>query len=192
MIVFIDNYDSFSYNLVRYFEELNQDIVVFENDKVTIEMIEAINPLAIIISPGPKTPQESGVCLDVIEYFGKRIPILGICLGHQAIGHVHGAKIIKGKYPIHGKVSEVIHYGDKLFADIPSEFKVTRYHSLIIDSENKNFEVISRSKDGVIMAIKVKNQITYGVQFHPEAYLTEYGHQILTNFLKLSGVKVND
>ncbi len=185
MIAFIDNYDSFSYNLVRYFTELNVNIVVFKNDEITINELVALKPKAIILSPGPKTPTESGVCLDIVRELGGKVPLLGICLGHQVIGHVNGANIIKAPIPVHGKTSMISHNNDNLFIDIPNQFKVTRYHSLIIEQDNDNLEVLATTNDGIIMAIKVKNQLTYGVQFHPEAYLTEYGKQLLHNFLIL-------
>ncbi len=185
MIAFIDNYDSFSYNLVRYFTELNANIVVFKNDEITINELIDLKPEAIILSPGPKTPTESGVCLDVVNQLGGKIPILGICLGHQVIGHINGANIIKAPTPVHGKTDLIKHNCDYLFKHIPSEFNVTRYHSLIIEQANENMEVLATTSDDIIMAIKVKNQLTYGVQFHPEAYLTEYGKQLLNNFLIL-------
>lgn len=183
MIAFIDNYDSFSYNLVRYFTELSANIVVFKNDEITINELIALKPEAIILSPGPKTPTESGVCLDIVKQLAGKIPILGICLGHQVIGYINQANIIKAPIPVHGKTSMIKHNNDCLFKGIPSEFKVTRYHSLIIEQANDNLEVLASTNDGIIMAIKVKNQLTYGVQFHPEAYLTEYGKQLLRNFL---------
>ncbi len=188
MLVFIDNYDSFSYNLVRYFEELNQEIIVFKNDKVTIEELLAIDIQAIIISPGPKRPTDSGVCLEIMKEFSGKIPILGICLGHQIIAHHHGCNVTVAPEPVHGKLSPIIHNGDRLFNDIPPKFLVTRYHSLVVENTNKQIQVIAKTQDDLIMAIKVQGEKTYGVQFHPEAYLTEYGHQLLANFLKESGV----
>ncbi len=185
MIAFIDNYDSFSYNLVRYFTELNVNIVVFKNDGIEVDELIALKPKAIILSPGPKTPTESGVCLDIVRELGGKVPILGICLGHQVIGHVNNANIIKAPVPVHGKTAMISHNNDNLFIDIPNQFKVTRYHSLIIEQGNDNLDVLATTNDGIIMAIKVKNQLTYGVQFHPEAYLTEYGKQLLHNFLIL-------
>ncbi len=188
MLVFIDNYDSFSYNLVRYFEELNQKIIVFKNDRVTVQELLQIDMQAIIISPGPKTPTDSGVCLEIMKAFSGRIPILGICLGHQIIAHHHGCSVQVAPEPVHGKIATITHNEDPIFNKIPSKFKVTRYHSLVVKSGNEQVQVIAKTKDNLIMAIKVKGEKTYGLQFHPEAYLTEYGHQLLANFLKESGV----
>jgi para-aminobenzoate synthetase component 2 len=181
----IDNYDSFVYNLVRYFEELDEKVIVFRNDKLTIEDIEKMDIQGIIISPGPKNPRESGVCLQVIERFKGIIPILGICLGHQAIGYAFGGKIIKGKEPIHGKVFKVYHKGEGVFKEIKNPINATRYHSLIIEKETLPTCLIitAESSDGVIMGIKHKEYFIEGVQFHPEAELTEYGHDLLKNYI---------
>lgn len=188
MFLMIDNYDSFVYNLVRYLEELKEDVKVFRNDKITLQEIEKINPEGIIISPGPKNPKEAGLCLDIIDEFKGKIPILGICLGHQTIGHYFGGKIIKGKEPIHGKVSEVIHDGKGVFKGIKNSVKVTRYHSLIVDENTLPEELIAtaKTKDGVIMGLRHKEYCIEGVQFHPEAELTECGHDMLENFIKMA------
>jgi glutamine amidotransferase of anthranilate synthase or aminodeoxychorismate synthase len=182
----IDNYDSFVYNLVRYLEELKEDVEVCRNDKLTLEDVEKMQPEGIIISPGPKSPEQSGICVDVIKNFSGRIPILGICLGHQSIGYAFGANIIKGKEPIHGKVFEVYHKSTGVFKEIKNPVKVTRYHSLIIEKETlpKCLTVTSETSDGVIMGVRHKEYLVEGVQFHPEAELTEYGHEMLKNFLK--------
>jgi para-aminobenzoate synthetase component 2 len=186
MFLMIDNYDSFVYNLVRYLEELQEDVKVFRNDKLTLEDIENMKPQGIIISPGPKSPENSGICVDVIKKFAGEIPILGICLGHQSIGYAFGGNIVKGKEPVHGKVFSVHHKGIGIFKGIKNPFKVTRYHSLIIEKESlpECLEITSESSDGVIMGIKHKKFLIEGVQFHPEAELTEFGHEILKNFLE--------
>lgn len=186
MFLMIDNYDSFVYNLVRYLEELEEDVKVCRNDKLTLEDIEKMQPEGIIISPGPKSPEQSGICVDVIRRFSGKIPILGICLGHQSIGHAFGANIIKGREPVHGKVFEVYHKSTGVFKKIKNPVKVTRYHSLIVEKETfpECLAVTSETSDGVIMGVRHKEHLVEGVQFHPEAELTECGHEMLKNFLE--------
>nr|YP_009402627.1 anthranilate synthase component 2 [Compsopogon caeruleus]ARX95986.1 anthranilate synthase component 2 [Compsopogon caeruleus] len=188
MILLIDNYDSFTYNLVQYIGEKNYPIVVYRNDKINIEEIYRINPDKIIISPGPGRPEKSGICLDIIKEFGEFIPILGVCLGHQAIGCFYGSEVIKVNKLMHGKTSNIYHNGDVLFKGVPSPFIATRYHSLIINSINMSsyLSVIAWTNDNIIMGCKhrVYHKV-YGIQFHPESILTEYGRAILSNFLKL-------
>lgn len=185
MFLMIDNYDSFVYNLVRYMYELGEDVVVRRNDKLTIEEISKLNPEGIIISPGPKKPEDAGISIEVVRKFAGKIPLLGICLGHQVIGHVYGAKIIKGVKPMHGKVSKIYHNEQGLYKNIAMPFNATRYHSLIIDSKclPKVFQITSQTEDGIIMGIAHKEMFIEGVQFHPEAELTEYGHELLRNFI---------
>ena len=185
MLLMIDNYDSFVYNLVRYFEEIGEQVEVIRNDKIIMNDIDVNKYLGIIISPGPKNPKEAGLSLDIIDKFKGKIPILGICLGHQCIGHYFGSEIIKGEKPMHGKISEVTHNNNGLFNNVKSPVKVTRYHSLIVDKETlpKELEITAESLDNVIMGIKHKKLPIYGVQFHPEAELTEEGHKILENFI---------
>jgi para-aminobenzoate synthetase component 2 len=185
MFLMIDNYDSFVYNLVRYFEELGEEILVYRNDKISLEDIARIKPEGIIISPGPKSPEHAGICMKIVENFKESIPILGICLGHQTIGKVFGGKIIQGAEPVHGKVFEIVHSGKYMFKNIESPMKVTRYHSLVIERESlpEVLEITSETEDGVIMGIRHKYYHIEGVQFHPEAELTEYGHEILKNFI---------
>jgi len=185
MILMIDNYDSFVYNLVHYFEELGENIKVYRNDAITIDHIKVLNPSGIIISPGPKDPTDIGISEDIIREFADKIPILGVCLGHQAIAHVYGANIIKGHRPMHGKISPLTHSNQGIFKNIPSPMNVTRYHSLVIDPKtlSKDFIVTATSDDGAIMGIKHKTLLLEGVQFHPEAVLTEYGHELLANFV---------
>jgi para-aminobenzoate synthetase component 2 len=181
----IDNYDSFVYNLVRYFEEIGEEVEVVRNDKINMHMIDESRYLGIIISPGPKNPKEAGLCLNIIDKFKGKVPILGICLGHQCIGHYFGGEIVKGQTPMHGKISEVIHNDKGIFSNIKNPLNVTRYHSLIIDKESlpEELEVIAETSDKVIMGIKHKTLPIYGVQFHPEAELTEEGHKLLENFV---------
>jgi len=185
MLLMVDNYDSFVYNLVRYFEEIGEQVEVIRNDKINMNAIDVNKYLGIIISPGPKNPKEAGLSLDIIDKFKEKIPILGICLGHQCIGHYFGSEIIKGEKPMHGKISEVIHNNNGLFNNVKSPVKVTRYHSLIVNKETmpKELEITAESLDNVIMGLKHKKLPIYGVQFHPEAELTEEGHKILENFI---------
>lgn len=187
MIVLIDNYDSFTYNLVQYFGELGQEVRVFRNDAITIEEIEALAPAHLVISPGPCTPNEAGISLEAIRYFAGRLPILGVCLGHQAIGQVFGGKVVRAKTLMHGKVSLLTHDGSGMFAGIEQETPVTRYHSLVV--ERKSFPdalTMTAEADGEIMALRHKELPIVGVQFHPEAILTRDGKQMLKNFLELT------
>ncbi|WOO88079.1 aminodeoxychorismate/anthranilate synthase component II [Mollicutes bacterium LVI A0039] len=186
MILMIDNYDSFTYNLVRYFEQLNEQVLTVQNDQITIAEIEAINPAAIVLSPGPKRPEDAKICLEVVKTFANVIPIFGVCLGHQVIGLINGASVIKAPIPIHGKEDFVYLNGrNRLVEGIPDTFKVTRYHSLHVVA-NDNIEVIGQTNDGIVMISKVKDQCVYSVQYHPESFLTEYGTEILANFLKIA------
>ena len=189
MILMIDNYDSFTYNIVQYCLELGADLKVIRNDELSLEQIIALNPSKIIISPGPATPNESGVCLEVIEYFAGKKPIFGICLGHQAIAQVFGAKVVRAKNMMHGKTSKIEDLEDtKIFDTLPKEFTQTRYHSLIVQKDNLPEDIIVTSKsmdDGEIMSLEIKGKNIYGVQFHPESIMSEYGHKIIDNFLKI-------
>ena len=190
MFLLIDNYDSFTYNIVHYLAEIDIEVTVKRNDQISITQIDKLAPQAIFISPGPCTPNEAGICLDIIKNFAHKYPIFGICLGHQAIAQSFGAKIIKGSEPVHGKISEIEHYNQDnkptLFNNIPSPFKATRYHSLIIDPKSliKDFFISAKTKDNVIMAIEHKLLPIAGVQFHPESIGTEYGKIIFKNFIK--------
>lgn len=185
MFLMIDNYDSFVYNLVHYFLELGEQIEIYRNDALTIEKIYELNPEGIIISPGPKDPSETGICEEVIRTFATQIPIFGVCLGHQAIAYVHGADVVKGARPMHGKISEATHNGQGIFSGIPSPVKVTRYHSLVVDPAtlSDDFIISATSEDGAIMGIKHRTLLLEGVQFHPEAVLTEYGHDMIKNYV---------
>ena len=185
MLLMIDNYDSFTYNLVQYFGELGQEVKTFRNDQITIEEIEKLDPKYIVISPGPCTPKESGISMQVIDSFKENKPILGVCLGHQAIGAVFGANIIKAKELMHGKTSEIQHDGNFLFEGMPDNFTATRYHSLVIEEKtlSKDFIVNARTVDGSIMGIQHCKLNVSGVQFHPESIMTEDGKKLLSNFL---------
>ncbi len=187
MILMIDNYDSFTFNLVQYLGELGEDIRVYRNDKITVDKIEGMAPDHIVISPGPCTPNEAGVSLEVIEKLGAKIPILGVCLGHQSIGQAYGGKVIRAENLMHGKTSTIHHDGKSLFANIPSPFTATRYHSLIVEKESLPdcFEVSAWTDQGEIMGIRHKEHPVEGVQFHPESILTEHGREMLGNFLKM-------
>lgn len=187
MIIIIDNYDSFTYNLVQYLGELGEIPSVYRNDKITISEIEKLNPSHIVISPGPCTPDEAGISMEVVKYFAGKIPVLGVCLGHQAIGQVFGGKIIRASEPVHGKVDLVYHDGKTIFKDVENPFTATRYHSLIIERESlpSFFEISAETKDGIVMGIRHKDFKVEGVQFHPESILTTEGKKILKNFLAL-------
>ncbi len=189
MLLMIDNYDSFTYNLVQYFGELGEEVIVFRNDRITIPEIEKIKPDRIVISPGPCTPKEAGISIEVIKYFKDKVPILGVCLGHQAIGAAFGGRIVRAKNLMHGKTSMIFHDGKTIFEGIPSPFEATRYHSLVIEKETLPEELIitAWTEDGEIMGVRHKRYIIEGVQFHPESILTKHGHDILKNFLKLRG-----
>ena len=185
MLLMIDNYDSFTYNLVQYFGELGQEVKTFRNDQITIEEIKKLDPKYIVISPGPCTPKESGISMQVIDSFKEKKPILGVCLGHQAIGAVFGANIIKAKELMHGKTSEIQHDGNFLFEDMPDNFTATRYHSLVIEEKtlSEDFFINARTVDGSIMGIQHCKLNVSGVQFHPESIMTEDGKKLLSNFL---------
>ncbi len=191
MILLIDNYDSFTYNLVHYVEELGHNVQVYRNDKISLKKIAKLNPKKIIISPGPCTPNEAGICLDLVKRFYDKMPILGVCLGHQSIGQAFGAKIIKASKIMHGKTSKVSNLGSKIFKGLPKSFEATRYHSLVIKNGTlpKNFRVISETidnKKNVIMGIEHENYPCYGVQFHPESIASvPFGKKIMKNFLNL-------
>lgn len=185
MILMIDNYDSFVYNLVQYFKVLYEDVVVYRNDAISIEQIKDLDPDMIVLSPGPCTPNESGICLDILNELSD-YKILGICLGFQAMAQVYGGKIIKAPEPVHGKVFPITHTDKGLFQSLNNPLNVTRYHSLMLDTENipSCFDVTAQTEDGIIMGIEHKTLDMYGVQFHPEAILTEQGYELLNNFIK--------
>ena len=186
MIVIIDNYDSFVYNLAQYIGELGEEPIVYRNDRITLKEIESLAPTHIIISPGPGTPLDAGISNNVVGYFGGKIPILGVCLGHQCIGYAYGGLITRTT-PVHGKSSLIYHDGKTIFSSLPNPFEAGRYHSLIIEPETlpSCLEVSARTDTGIIMGIRHKEYVVEGVQFHPESILTPLGHDLLRNFLEL-------
>ena len=191
MLILIDNYDSFTYNLVHYLGELGAESVVIRNDKVSAQEVLALKPQAIVLSPGPCTPNEAGVCLDLIKAAGPTIPLLGVCLGHQAIGQAYGGKVIRAPSPMHGKLSTISNTGQGIFAGLPKQFQITRYHSLIVERSSLPdcLEVTAETDDGLIMGLQHKSHPVHGVQFHPESIASEQGHALLANFLSLAGFK---
>lgn len=187
MVLVIDNYDSFTYNLVQYLGELNVELQVHRNDQITIDQARALKPDRILVSPGPCSPNESGLSNEIIRAFGKEIPVFGVCLGHQCIGHTFGAKVVVNYRMMHGKTSPIHHNGKDLFEGMPNPFNATRYHSLVIqrDTVPDFLEITAETDEGEIMGIRHKELPIWGVQFHPESILTENGMQIMKNFLKL-------
>jgi anthranilate synthase component 2 len=191
MLIIIDNYDSFTYNLVQFLGELyTGEIKVFRNDKISVAEIGALGPAAIVISPGPCTPKEAGISVETIKKLGARVPILGVCLGHQSIGYAFGGSVIRAPYLMHGKVSHIHHDGKNLYAGMANPFTATRYHSLIIERSTcpKCLDITSTTDDGLIMGVQHKELPIYGVQYHPESILTEGGKALLANFLRLAKV----
>jgi anthranilate synthase/aminodeoxychorismate synthase-like glutamine amidotransferase len=186
MVIVIDNYDSFVYNLAQYLGELGWRPAVYRNDEVTLEEIKIARPSHIIISPGPCTPLEAGISNDVVRYFGGKIPILGVCLGHQCIGYVYGGAVIRADVPTHGKSSLVYHDGRTIYAGLPNPFEGGRYHSLVVGEDNwpPVLEKAATTSDGVVMGIRHRDFVVEGVQFHPESIMTDVGHAVLTNFLR--------
>ena len=185
MLLMIDNYDSFTYNLVQYFGELGEEVTVFRNDEITPDEISRLNPARIVISPGPCTPSKAGISIPLIERYGGRIPILGVCLGHQSVGQAFGGKIVHAKQLMHGKTSPIFHKGVGMFRGLPNPFTATRYHSLVIERESLPdcLEITAWTEDGEIMGVRHKTLAVEGLQFHPESILTEHGHKLLENFL---------
>ena len=192
MLILIDNYDSFTYNLVHYLGELGAESVVIRNDKISAEEVMAKKPQAIVLSPGPCTPNEAGVCLDLIKKAGPTIPLLGVCLGHQSIGQSYGGKVIRAAQPMHGKLSTISNTGKGVFKGLPYKFEITRYHSLIVERSTLPdcLEITAETADGIIMGLQHKTHPVHGVQFHPESIASEQGHALLANFLALAGFKV--
>lgn len=188
MYILIDNYDSFTYNLYHYLEELGADVEVRRNDQITVDDVLAKAPEGIIISPGPCTPDDAGICLELIRKAAGKIPLFGVCLGHQSIGQVFGGKVIRAPHVMHGKTSMISHSGSGVFANLPSPYEATRYHSLIVERESLPdcLEITSETKDGMIMGLSHKEYPIHGVQFHPESIASEHGHAVLKNFLDLS------
>ena len=187
MVLVLDNYDSFTFNLVQYLGELKADVLVHRNDEVTLEQIEADKPERILVSPGPCTPREAGLSIDVIKHFAGKLPIMGVCLGHQCIGQAYGGEVVVNYRMMHGKTSPVNHDGRDLFKDIPSPYVTTRYHSLVVKRESLPdcLEVTAETEEGEIMGLRHRELPIWGVQFHPESILTDHGRVLLRNFLKL-------
>jgi anthranilate synthase component 2 len=194
MYLLIDNYDSFTYNLWHFLGELGAEVVVHRNDKITVDAALAMKPRGIILSPGPCTPNEAGICLGLIDKAAGKVPIFGVCLGHQAIGQSFQGRVVRAPVPMHGKVSEIAHTGHAMFAGVPRRFKATRYHSLIVERATcpPQLEITATTDDGLIMAVAHKSEPIYGVQFHPESIASQYGHHILRNFLVSTGLKARD
>jgi anthranilate synthase/aminodeoxychorismate synthase-like glutamine amidotransferase len=187
MLLILDNYDSFTYNLVQYFGELGAEMKIFRNDVLSVEDVKAMKPERICISPGPCTPNDAGISLDLIKAMGETTPILGVCLGHQAIGQVYGGDVVRADRLMHGKTSPIVHEGHSVFAGMPSPFEATRYHSLIVkrDTLPNELEITAWTEEGEIMGLKHKQFPVHGVQFHPESILTQDGKRLLENFLKM-------
>lgn len=186
MLVMIDNYDSFTYNLVQYFLELGAEVRVFRNDEITVDQLVALGAKRIVISPGPGRPESAGISEDVVRQLAGKVPLLGVCLGHQAIGQVYGGKVVHAPTLVHGKTSPILHDGTGLFRGIPSPYNATRYHSLIVDRATlpEILEVTATTSDGLIMGLRHRELNVQGIQFHPESILTEYGKELLRNFLE--------
>ena len=193
MIVLVDNYDSFTFNLVHYLGGLGADVAVHRNDKIAVADVLAAEPEAIVLSPGPCTPNEAGICLDLIEQASPTVPILGVCLGHQSIGQAFGGKVVRAPKPMHGKISRIKHQDKSVFHGLPSGFEATRYHSLTVerDSWPKDLEITAETEDGIVMGLQHKTLPLAGVQFHPESIATEHGHKLLANFLRGAGCNLS-
>lgn len=193
MILMIDNYDSFTYNLVHYLGELGEKVLIFRNDKITIEEVGKLNPDVVVVSPGPCTPKEAGISVDLIKEFAGRIPILGVCLGHQSIGYAFGGNIVRAQRLLHGKTSQIYHDGKGVYEDVPNPFDATRYHSLLIEKESLPdiLKVTAWTDEGEIMGVRHKEHLIEGVQFHPESILTKHGKDILRNFMKIANNRAN-
>lgn len=192
MLLVLDNYDSFTYNLVQYLQVLHRDVAVYRNDVVSVDEVKKMSPDAIVISPGPCTPHEAGISVDLIRALGPTVPTLGVCLGHQSIGAAFGGQVVRAPVLMHGKTSPISHNGLRLFADLPNPFDATRYHSLIVDRDGlpEELEVTAESPDGLIMGMQHRSHPIYGVQFHPESILTAAGPALLRNFLQLAQIPV--
>jgi len=193
MLTLIDNYDSFTYNLVHYLGELGALCRVYRNDQITVAKVLAEKPKAVVLSPGPATPNEAGICLDLVAKAGAAVPILGVCLGHQAIGQVYGGKVLRAPKAMHGKLSTVRNRGLGIFEGLPSNFQATRYHSLIVERANLPdcLEITAETDDGIIMGLRHRTHPVHGVQFHPESIASEQGHALLANFLGFAGIARN-
>ena len=192
MLLVLDNYDSFTYNLVQYLQVLHADVTVYRNDVVSVDDVKAMSPDAIVVSPGPCTPHEAGISVELIRALGPTVPTLGVCLGHQSIGAAFGGQVVRAPVLMHGKTSPISHDGRRLFADLPNPFDATRYHSLIVAREGlpDDLDITAQSPDGLIMGMQHRTHPIYGVQFHPESILTTAGPALLRNFLRLAEIPV--
>jgi anthranilate synthase component 2 len=190
MLVLIDNYDSFTYNLVHFLGELGAACRVFRNDQITVAEVLKLKPKGIVLSPGPCTPAEAGICLELVARAGPSVPLLGVCLGHQAIGQAYGGDVVRAPVPMHGKLSRISHTGKGVFKSLPRTFEVTRYHSLIVKRETLpgSLQVTAKTADGLVMGLQHKKHPVHGVQFHPESIASEHGHALLANFLEIAGI----
>ncbi len=188
MILLVDNYDSFVYNLGRYLMELGCDVQVARNDALTLDAVERLSPRAVVLSPGPQTPDQAGICLPLIRRFGARLPILGVCLGHQCIGQAYGARVGRAHLPLHGKAAPVFHDGRGVFRNLPNPLSAGRYHSLVVEADSlpAELEISARSAEGEVMALRHRQHLVVGVQFHPESVLTPQGYALLRNFLEMA------
>ena len=193
MLLLIDNYDSFTYNLFQYLSELGEEVIVVRNDKTTLEEIDRMKPERVVISPGPSTPQRAGISSDVIRHFGSRLPVLGVCLGHQCIGYSYGGSIGQAREIMHGKSSLIHHHGQGVFAGLPNPFTAARYHSLVVDptTVHDDVEVTATAEDGEIMALRHRIDPVWGIQFHPESILTPQGSRLLSHFLSSAGEPIS-
>ena len=189
MVLMIDNYDSFTYNLVQYLAELGAQVRVVRNDEISVDEVRSLAPRAIVISPGPSAPDQAGISLELVQHLAGRVPIFGVCLGHQTIGQAFGGKVVRAKRVMHGKVSAVRHDGEGVFRGLPAEFRATRYHSLAVERESLPacLKITAEAEDGEIMGLRHREYAVEGVQFHPEALLTENGHRMLQNFIEGAG-----
>lgn len=189
MFALIDNYDSFTYNLFHFLGELGAEVRVWRNDAISVKELAALKPQGVILSPGPCDPDKAGICLEVVEKLADEVPLLGVCLGHQAIGQAYGGKVVRADLPMHGKLSNISHQSDGVFAGLPTPFAATRYHSLTVDRATlpESLEVTAESEDGLIMGLQHRNLPVHGVQFHPESIASEHGYRLLGNFLRLAG-----
>ena len=189
MVLMIDNYDSFTYNLVQYLAELGAQVRVVRNDEISVDEVRSLAPRAIVISPGPSAPDQAGISLELVQHLAGRVPIFGVCLGHQTIGQAFGGKVVRAKRVMHGKVSAVRHDGEGVFRGLPAEFRATRYHSLAVERESLPtcLKITAEAEDGEIMGLRHREYAVEGVQFHPEALLTEHGHRMLQNFIEAAG-----
>jgi anthranilate synthase component 2 len=193
MLLLIDNYDSFVYNLSRYLVEMGCETKVVRNDTITVAEVQKLSPQAVILSPGPCTPREAGMCVELVQRLGSTVPMLGVCLGHQVIAAAFGCRIIRAPEPVHGRTSEIHHHGEKIFADLPNPLTATRYHSLIVEEQSLPDELLitAETSDGIPMALQHRSLRLFGVQFHPESVLTVSGHLLLKNFLTMVGITIS-